>query len=64
MDFGKAPKPPSKKGKTDDDISSVIARLSQLINTRSDTIEKMVSENAQKIEGLKKNSGLCMYRNK
>lgn len=28
--------------------------LSQLINTRSDTIEKMVSENALKIEGLKK----------
>ncbi len=47
-------KPPSKKGKTDDDISSVIATLSQLINTRSDTIEKMVSENALKIEGLKK----------
>ncbi len=47
-------KPPSKKGKTDDDISSVIATLSQLINTCSDTIEKMVSENALKIEGLKK----------
>ncbi len=47
-------KPPSKKGKSDDDISSVIATLSQLINTRSDSIEKMVSENALKIEGLKK----------
>ncbi|RXN10787.1 hypothetical protein ROHU_030418 [Labeo rohita] len=34
-------KPPSKKGKADDDISSVISTLSQLINTRSETIEKM-----------------------
>lgn len=47
-------KPPSKKGKSDDDSSSVISTLSNLINTRSDAIEKMVSENALKIEGLKK----------
>ncbi|XP_016315473.1 uncharacterized protein LOC107668194, partial [Sinocyclocheilus anshuiensis] len=47
-------KPPSKKGKADDDSSSVVSTLSNLINTRSDTIEKMVSENALKIEGLKK----------
>lgn len=47
-------KPPSKKGKADDDISSVVSTLSNLINTRSDVLEKMVSENALKIEGLKK----------
>ncbi len=50
----KPAKPPSKKGKTDDDISSLISTLSQLIINRSDTIEKMVSENGIKIEGLKK----------
>lgn len=47
-------KPPSKKGKADDDISSIISTLSNLINTRSDAIEKMVSEKTLKIEGLKK----------
>lgn len=48
-------KPPPKKGKADDDdSSSVVSTLSNLINNRSDTIEKMVSENALKIEGLKK----------
>lgn len=47
-------KPPFKKGKEDDDISSVISTLSHLINTCSDTIEKMVSENALKLKAWKK----------
>ncbi|ROL42866.1 hypothetical protein DPX16_0173 [Anabarilius grahami] len=34
-------KPPPKKGKADDDSSSVVSTLSNLINTRSDTKEKM-----------------------
>ncbi len=34
--------------------SDIVASLSALINTRSDNIEKMVSANAMKIEGLKK----------
>ncbi|XP_055041648.2 LINE-1 retrotransposable element ORF1 protein [Misgurnus anguillicaudatus] len=45
-------KPPSKKGKAEDD--AVISTLSQLINYRSDALEKMVGDNALKIEGLKK----------
>ncbi|KAL1259016.1 hypothetical protein QQF64_009593 [Cirrhinus molitorella] len=45
-------KPPLKKGKAEDD--AVISTLSQLINSRSDALEKMVGENALKIEGLKK----------
>ncbi|XP_016418701.1 uncharacterized protein LOC107748441, partial [Sinocyclocheilus rhinocerous] len=45
-------KPPSKKGRAEDD--SVISTLSQLINNRSDALEKMVGDNALKIEGLKK----------
>ncbi|ROL41441.1 hypothetical protein DPX16_6839 [Anabarilius grahami] len=45
-------KPPTKKGKAEDD--AVISTLSQLINNRSDALEKMVGDNALKIEGLKK----------
>ncbi|KAA0703718.1 hypothetical protein E1301_Tti000635 [Triplophysa tibetana] len=45
-------KPPSKKGKAEDDV--VVSTLSQLINSRSDALEKMVGDNALKIEGLKK----------
>ncbi|ROK74157.1 hypothetical protein DPX16_22298 [Anabarilius grahami] len=41
-------KPPSKKGKADDDSSSVISMLSNLINTRSDTIEKMVASDRER----------------
>lgn len=43
-------KPPTKKGKAEDD--AVISTLSQLINNRSDALEKMVGDNALKIEGL------------
>lgn len=50
---GSPDKPPSKKGRADDD-DSVISTLSQLINNRSDALEKMVGDNALKIEGLKK----------
>ncbi|CAM4610218.1 unnamed protein product [Leuciscus chuanchicus] len=45
-------KPPSKKGKAED--NAVISTLSQLINNRSDALEKIVRDNALKIEGLKK----------
>ncbi|ROL32992.1 hypothetical protein DPX16_5887 [Anabarilius grahami] len=40
-------KPPSKKGKADDDSSSVVSTLSNLINTCSDTIEKMEREDVR-----------------
>lgn len=45
-------KPPLKKGKAED--NAVVSTLSQLINSRSDALEKMVGDNALKIEGLKK----------
>ena len=39
---------------THNNSGDIVASLSALINTRSDNIEKMVSANAMKIEGLKK----------
>lgn len=48
--------PLTKKGKKsdDDDPDGIVSKLSCLINTRADSIEKMVGENLMKIEGLKK----------
>ena len=50
-----------KKGKPTvaDVLSSILARLSLLINNRADSLEKMVGTNTIKIEGLK-NNRLCI----
>lgn len=48
--------PRNKKGKPTvaEDSNSIVARLSLLINNQADSLEKMVSANTLKIEGLKK----------
>ncbi|KAI2666646.1 Iota-carrageenase [Labeo rohita] len=54
--------PASKKGKlvhsptsaTAMDTSDVVLQLSQLINSRSDVLEKLISDNTLQIKGLKK----------
>lgn len=49
-------KPVSKKGKIEslEDVVAMLSSISSLINERSDSLEKLVSNNAMKIEGLKK----------
>lgn len=49
-------KPAFKKGKMEtlEDVVSMLSSISSLINERCDSIEKLVSSNAMKIEGLKK----------
>ncbi|KAI2645811.1 Glutamate--cysteine ligase [Labeo rohita] len=49
-------KPVSKKGKmeTFEDVVVMLSSISSLINECSDSLEKLVSSNAMKIEGLKK----------
>lgn len=49
-------KPLSKKGKmeTMEDVTAILLSISSLINKHSDSLEKLVSANAMKIEGLKK----------
>ncbi|ROL50610.1 hypothetical protein DPX16_23880 [Anabarilius grahami] len=48
-------KPPSnKRGKTDKSSDDIISTLSDLINNRADGMEKLINNNAMRIEGLKK----------
>lgn len=48
-------KPPSsKRGKPDTFGEEIISTLSELINTRADGMEKLINNNAMRIEGLKK----------
>ncbi|KAI2642390.1 Glutamyl-tRNA(Gln) amidotransferase subunit B, mitochondrial [Labeo rohita] len=47
----------TKKGKSsspDEQADAIISTLSSLINTQSDALERMISANALRIEGLKK----------
>lgn len=49
-------KPASKKGKMEnlEDVVAMLSSISSLIDERSDSLENLVSNNAMKIEGLKK----------
>lgn len=58
-DFPSSPvtpsKPPSsKRGKTEKSGDNIISTLSDLINNRADGMEKLINNNAMRIEGLKK----------
>ncbi|ROL45920.1 hypothetical protein DPX16_11615 [Anabarilius grahami] len=44
----------SKRGKTDKSGDDIISTLSDLINNRADGMEKLINNNAMRIEGLKK----------
>ncbi|KAL1251810.1 hypothetical protein QQF64_019606 [Cirrhinus molitorella] len=54
-------KPVSEKGKMEtlEDVVAMLSSISSLIDERSDSLEKLLSSNAVKIEGLKK-TGLCL----